>query len=53
MNTALFGLGVVLVVLGLIASAYVVTETDSYFFGVFTDRPYGQFAIPLVVVGSY
>ena len=55
MNTALFGVGVVLVILGLIASAYVVTETDEYLFGAFTDtdaeRPYAGYAIPLIVVG--
>lgn len=55
MKTALIVAGIVFLVLAALAYGYTVTETDSYFGGLFSDQdtmaPYRAFAIPIALAG--
>lgn len=55
MNRGLVIIGVVVLILGLLASAYVVTTSEEHFWGLFSTTesttPYGRFSIPLVIGG--
>lgn len=55
MNNALFFLGIILLIGGVIAYGYTVVEDRSYFFGAYTEsdavQPYRDYAWPLGIIG--
>ncbi len=55
MNTGVFALGFIVLILGLFAAGYTIYENKTYFFGTFQEntatRPYSNLSIPLIVVG--
>ena len=55
MKTAIIVIGIVILLLAALSYSYAVTETDTYFWGLFketdVERPYSNFAIPLFVGG--
>ncbi|MBX4212579.1 hypothetical protein KW787_03960 [Candidatus Pacearchaeota archaeon] len=56
MKAAFMVAGTILVLLGLLAYFYGVTQNQSYFFGAYQQsgiqRPYRSYSIPLVVIGA-
>jgi len=55
MNAAIFTLGAIVVIIGLLAAGYTVYDNKTYFFGAYGEtsavRPYATVSIPLIVVG--
>jgi|GEM_PF-1400034 len=55
MNSGIFVIGLIALLLGFIAYGYTVTSTDTYFFGAVKDssakQPYKDFAAPLMILG--
>ena len=55
MNTGMFLVGLIILIIGLLAAGYTVYNNKVYFFGAVQDtqasRPYADFSIPLIAIG--